>query len=113
MRDEKTLYGGVVPALTAPAHTARDALCHGQLLEVITGVLSGFNRSSQYLQPGGVYATTNMMDEAVNWQRRDAVPGALSLRREVERQFWVQIATGITSEKAAEAAGVSQAVGSR
>jgi hypothetical protein len=32
-------------------------------------------------------------------------PGAPSLRREVERQFWVQIATGITSEKAAEAVG--------
>lgn len=46
---------------------------------------------------------------------RDAMrsPGAPSLRREVERQFWVQIATGITSERAAEAVGVSQAVGSR
>lgn len=40
-------------------------------------------------------------------------PGAPSLRREVERQFWVEIATGITSEKAAEAVGVSQAGGSR
>ncbi len=40
-------------------------------------------------------------------------PGAPSLRREVERQFWVQVATGITSEKAADAVGVSQAVGSR
>lgn len=40
-------------------------------------------------------------------------PGAPSLRREVERQFWVQIATGITSERAAEVVGVSQAVGSR
>ena len=40
-------------------------------------------------------------------------PGAPSLRREVERQFWTQIATGMTSEKAAEAVGVSQAVGSR
>ena len=40
-------------------------------------------------------------------------PGAPSLRREVERQFWQQIATGITSEKAAEAVGVSQPVGSR
>ena len=39
--------------------------------------------------------------------------GAPSHRREIERQFWVQIATGITSEKAAEAAGLSQAVGSR
>lgn len=40
-------------------------------------------------------------------------PGAPALRREVERQFWVQIATGITSERVAEAVGVSQAVGSR
>jgi len=40
-------------------------------------------------------------------------PGAPSLRREVERQFWEQIATGITSERAAEVVGVSQAVGTR
>jgi IS30 family transposase len=40
-------------------------------------------------------------------------PGAPSLRREVERKFWEQVATGITSEKAAEAIGVSSAVGSR
>src|SRR3546814_19620550 len=40
-------------------------------------------------------------------------PDAPSLRREVERQFWKQIATGITSEKAAEAVGVSQPVGTR
>lgn len=35
-------------------------------------------------------------------------PGAPSLRREVERQFWAQIATGVTSERAAKALGVSQ-----
>ena len=40
-------------------------------------------------------------------------PGAPSLRREIERLFWKQIATGITSEKAAEAVGVSQPVGTR
>lgn len=40
-------------------------------------------------------------------------PGAPSLRREIERQFWQQIATGITSEKAAEAVGVSPVVGAR
>jgi hypothetical protein len=40
-------------------------------------------------------------------------PGAPSLRHETERLFWKQIATGITSERAAEAVGVSQAVGSR
>ena len=40
-------------------------------------------------------------------------PGAPSHRREVERRFWQQIATGVTSEKAAEAVGVSQPVGTR
>jgi hypothetical protein len=40
-------------------------------------------------------------------------PGAPSLRREIERQFWEKIATGITSEKAAEAVEVSQVVGTR
>jgi hypothetical protein len=40
-------------------------------------------------------------------------PGAPSLRREIERLFWEQIVTGITSEKAAEAVGVSSAVGTR
>lgn len=40
-------------------------------------------------------------------------PGAPSHRREIERQFWKRVATGITSEKAAEAVGVSSAVGSR
>lgn len=40
-------------------------------------------------------------------------PGAPSHRREIERRFWEQIATGITSERAAEAVGVSQAVGTR
>lgn len=40
-------------------------------------------------------------------------PGAPSLRNEIERLFWKQIATGVTSERAAEVVGVSQAVGSR
>jgi hypothetical protein len=39
-------------------------------------------------------------------------PGAPSLGNEIERRFWQQIATGITSEKAAQAVGASQAVGS-
>ena len=59
------------------------------------------------------------MGRPAGWMKqltgRDAMrsPGAPSLRREVERQFWVQIATGVTSEKAVDAVGVSQAVGSR
>jgi IS30 family transposase len=40
-------------------------------------------------------------------------PGHPSHRNEIERRFWKEIATGITSEKAAEAVGVSQPVGSR
>ena len=40
-------------------------------------------------------------------------PGAPSLRREVEREFWRQIAIGITTEEAAITVGVSPAVGAR
>lgn len=40
-------------------------------------------------------------------------PGAPSHRREIERRFWEQIATGITSERAPVAVGVPQAVGAR
>ena len=40
-------------------------------------------------------------------------PGAPSLRREVERAFWLEIATGVTSEAAAATVGVSSAVGTR
>jgi IS30 family transposase len=40
-------------------------------------------------------------------------PGAPSLRREVERSFWLEIAKGVTSEEAAATVGVSSAVGTR
>lgn len=40
-------------------------------------------------------------------------PGAPSLRREVERAFWLEIAKGVTSEEAAATVGVSSAVGTR
>lgn len=40
-------------------------------------------------------------------------PGAPSLRREVEREFWCEVARGGTPEEAAIAVGVSQAAGSR
>ena len=40
-------------------------------------------------------------------------PGAPSLRREVEREFWPVIATGVTGEQAALPVGVSQAAGGR
>jgi putative transposase len=37
------------------------------------GSQGGFNRSSQHHQSGGVYGATRRMDEAVDWQRRDAI----------------------------------------
>lgn len=40
-------------------------------------------------------------------------PGHPSHRRDVEREFWREIAKGLSSEDAAEAVGVSQALGSR
>src|SRR4051812_8178476 len=40
-------------------------------------------------------------------------PGRPSLRREVQRAFWREIAAGMTSEEAALAVGASQAAGSR
>ena len=40
-------------------------------------------------------------------------PGAPSLRRDVERLFWREIARGLSSEDAAVAVGASQAAGSR
>jgi IS30 family transposase len=40
-------------------------------------------------------------------------PGKPSLRRDVERRFWWEIAKGLTSEDAALAVGASQAVGGR
>ena len=40
-------------------------------------------------------------------------PGAPSLRRDVERRFWHEIARGLSSEDAALAVGASQAAGSR
>lgn len=40
-------------------------------------------------------------------------PGRPSTRREVERQFWRDIAKGLTSEDAAVAVGAEPAVGTR
>ena len=53
------------------------------------------------------------MDAEVDGVRNDALSEAPSRRRETEQRFWKQIATGITSERAAEAVRVSQAVGMR
>lgn len=40
-------------------------------------------------------------------------PGAPAHRRAVEREFWKQVATGITSEAAGKVVGLSAAVGCR
>lgn len=59
------------------------------------------------------------MGRPAGWVRKLTKRGAMRssgaplLRSEIERLFWELIATGITSEKAAEAVGVSSAVGAR
>jgi hypothetical protein len=53
------------------------------------------------------------VDEGIDWSGADEVAGKPSLRRDVERLFWREIARGLTSEDAAVAVGVSPAVGSR
>jgi putative transposase len=46
------------------------------------GSQGGFNRSTQHLQPGGVYGETRRMDEAVDGPRRDAISrGAIASAR--------------------------------
>ena len=39
------------------------------------GSQGGFNRSSQHLQPGGVYGAARRMDEAIDRERRHALSG--------------------------------------
>ena len=77
------------------------------------GSQGGFNRSSQHLDRGGADGQASGVDEGVDGQVGDESPGAPSFRREVERAFWLEVATGVTSEEAAIAVGASPAVGSR
>ncbi len=51
------------------------------------------------------------MDRAVRSAMKS--PGAPSHRREIEREFWREIAKGLLPEEAAAVVGASQAVGSR
>lgn len=53
------------------------------------------------------------VDEVADRAGVDEVAGAPCHRREVEREFWCEIATGLLPAEAADAVGASQAVGSR
>lgn len=53
-RREETLHGGVVPAVSTTAHAAYDAVRLKQTLEVLAGVLGGFNWRSQHLIVGEI-----------------------------------------------------------
>jgi putative transposase len=62
----------VIAALNMALHTRRPSsvIHHSD-----QGSQGGFNRSSQHLQPGGVYGATRGMDEAIDRKRRDALSG--------------------------------------
>src|SRR5690606_37649617 len=53
-RREEALHRGIVPDVARPAHRAGDAVIGHQALELLTGVLGRFNRSSQHPKAGGV-----------------------------------------------------------
>lgn len=71
----------------------------------------GFNCSSQHPDDGGVDGKTSRVDEGVDRAIADEVTGGSSHRREIQRSFWNEIATGRLPEECAHAMGVSQAVG--
>ncbi len=65
----------VVPAVTPAAHAGQQCIVFAPAVEVITGKLGVFNRSSQHLNLGGVYGTTRRVDEEVDGARSDALAG--------------------------------------
>src|ERR671910_67151 len=76
-------------------------------------VLTGLNRWMQHLDRGGVDGRPAGWMKELTGRSPMKSPGAPSLRRDVERLFWREIAKGLTSEDAAVAVGASQAAGSR
>jgi hypothetical protein len=50
---EEALHRSIVPDIAGAAHRAGDAVIGHQSLELIAGVLGGFNRSSQHREVGG------------------------------------------------------------
>jgi putative transposase len=69
------------------------------------GSHGGFNRSSQHLDCGGVMGRPAGWMKELTGRSPMKSPGAPSLRREVEREFWREIAKGLLSEEAAAAVG--------
>ncbi len=63
----------VIASLNMALHTRRPAsvIHHSD-----QGSQGAFNRSSQHLQPGGVYGKTSRMDEAIDRQGCDALSGS-------------------------------------
>ncbi len=85
-----------------------------EVFELSLGELQGgFNWSSQHLDRGGVVGRPAGWMKELTGRSPMKSPGAPSHRREVEREFWREIARGLTSEDAAIAVGASQAVGAR
>jgi len=86
------------PCLSANANIARRVDSSGRRNALIVEVLMG--------RPAG------WMQELTGRSPMKS-PGRPSLRREVQRAFWREIATGVTSEQAGVAVGASGAAGSR
>ena len=71
----QTLDKHVIPPTALAVHRDGKPVGLEHLRERLAGELGGFNRSSQHLQPGGVYGATRGMDEAIDGKRCDALSG--------------------------------------
>jgi hypothetical protein len=101
----------VVAALEMAVHRRRPE--PGLIHHSDQGSQGGFNWSSHHLDLGGVDGQASRVDGGVDGRSPMKSPGRPSLRREVQRAFWREIAKGLTSEQAGVTVGASQAAGSR
>ena len=113
-RGVEALADGVVIAVALRAHRLRDPGLAQLLPEDQRDVLGGFNWSLQRSRLEGCDGKACGVDARVEGSGGGMrSPGAPSLRRDVERLFWREVAKGLTSEDAALAVGASEAAGSR
>src|SRR6266566_4736084 len=105
----------IVITVADAAHRRLDARLHQPLGVLDRDVLGAFNRSSQHLEE-------EVAMKVNRWRRQSDRSGRAPLPspgrptvagREERRRFWAAIAAGLSSEDAAAAANVPQAVGAR
>jgi transposase-like protein len=91
----------------------RQLVIYDHFAKRIGAELHTFTRSSQHLTKEVFMGLLAVWMQELTGREAMRSSCAPSHRLEIERRFWAQILTGITSERVAQAFGVSPAVGSR